>query len=449
VVNRIRSDVRNQALSQAEVVASSANDAVVPPQLAKLDELAKTNAESVKGRVMIVNTRGLVIADSAGPGRTGADYSTRPEIALAVHGIPKQTERYSKTLKRNILATAVPILHFGKTVGAVRTTQATSAVDDSVNRAVMVLIAIGLLVLALGLLAGWLIADQLARPMRRLEETAQLVYAGDLDARAEIEGPREQRTLAASFNNMIDRLTQMLQGQRDFVADASHELRTPIASLRLQLEEIVYITKSDEVQDQAARATAAVNRINSTIDELLYLSRLAERTSAAERIDLDEYLVGLAERWQVNAAAAGLTVDLRPPSGRGDHFCLCATHDLDRVLDALIENSVAYAASGGVIEVGAVDGGVDILDRGPGLEEGEEDQVFGRFKRGSAGRGRREGTGLGLAIARELIETWNGTVTLENRADGTQGARASVRVPDGVLPEEVLSDEPTLEGTVD
>jgi two-component system sensor histidine kinase MprB len=105
----------------------------------------------------------------------------------------------------------------------------------------------------------------------------------------------------------------------------------------------------------------------------------------------------------------------------------CAPADLDRALDALVENAIRYSPSGGSVDVAIGPGRLEVLDRGPGLDPDEEETVFERFYRGQAGRSGPSGTGLGLPIARELVEQWSGTVTLSSRPDG--GARAIVAFP--------------------
>ncbi len=119
-----------------------------------------------------------------------------------------------------------------------RVTQSVEAVNSAVRRAIFGLGILSVIVLGLGLIAGALIAQQIARPIRRLGIAAGRVASGDLDARAPIEGSTEQRSLARSFNEMTERVSRLLRSQRDFVADASHELRTPLTGLRLQLEEV-------------------------------------------------------------------------------------------------------------------------------------------------------------------------------------------------------------------
>ena len=427
-VARVRSDVRSQSLAQADVVAAGANDIVDPPSLPDLGELVRSSAATVKGRVIIVDIKGMLLADSAGTGRTGADYSTRPELKQALKGDRVQEDRYSSTLKRDILATAVPIVNFGKAVGAVRITQASDSLSGSISRSIYLIVAVGLVVLVLGLGAGWLIANQLSQPLKRLEQVAIDIAAGDLEARALVEGPTEQKNLSVAFNDMTDRLVRMVESQRQFVADASHQLRTPLAALRLRVEEAREMGVPDEADAELAAGLAELERIRSMIGDLLMLSRIGEASGPGERIDLGEYVQQAVKRWAPIAEEKGIAVTglQPPPFGRRHGFCNRA--DLDRVIDALVENSVRYAPHGTSVTIAVAYGTIEIRDEGPGLAEGEEELVFERFRRGSAGQAVAQGTGLGLAIARDLMRTWKGDVTLRNRSVG--GAKAIVTLAD-------------------
>ena len=426
VARRIESEVKSQARSQAEVVASSSNDLLDPPQLPQLQMLALTSAKSTKGRVLIVDLKGLVVADSSQEGKIAADYSSRPEIKQALAGSSDQQSRTSKTLNEDILATAVPVLRFGKTVGAVRITQGINSVNRSIQRSILTLVAVGLLVIVLGLAAGWVIAGQIARPIKRLEATAHDVVAGNREARAVVEGSTEQRSLAVAFNEMTDDLVHLLAAQKQFVADASHQLRTPLAAMRLRIEEAGEFGVSDEAREELDAALREHTRISAIISDLLLLSRAGESDAPIERIDIPAAVDGACERWKPIAAEQGITVVRvdAPPTGRT--FGWCRPVELERALDALVENSVRYAGSGTTIELTAGDGRIEVADQGPGLAEGEQERVFERFHRGSAGIAVPTGTGLGLAIARQLLRAQGGDVRLENRPGG--GALATVEL---------------------
>ncbi len=378
----------------------------------------------MRGRVILVDRSGKVVADSAGHGELGADYASRPEVTTALRGGSYQNSRASRTLGGDILATATPVIHGGRAIGAVRVTQSVAAVNDAVRTAVIGLAIIGAVVLLLGLVAGVLLAAQIARPIRRLELTARRVAGGDLGASAPVEGSTEQRSLAQSFNEMTERVGRLLRSQRDFVADASHQLRTPLTGVRLQLEEMRETTANGDPHAAALDAgMREVDRLSHIVDELLILSRAGEHELPAEEADLGRLATRAVERWRKTASEGD--VGLRFEGAIEGQRVWAAIPDVDRALDALIENGITYSPRGGEVVIRVGPGArIEVLDGGSGLEPGEEEAVFERFARGRAGRAGTPGTGLGLAIARELAGQWGATVELENRAGG--GARAVI-----------------------
>jgi signal transduction histidine kinase len=409
---RVDAEVKSQALSQAEVVSASVEGNLTPGE--ELDGIADRAATAARGRVIVVGANGLLLADSAGEDRLGMDYGTRPEIAAALDERVTQEERRSETLDETILATAVPVVRPGRRepVGAVRITQSVDAVSRATGRATLGLVAVGLLVLVLGLAAGAVIAGQVAGPVRRLDQAARRVAEGDLAARARVEGSAEQRRLARTFNDMTARLERLVASQREFVADASHQLRTPLSGLRLRLEEARASTDDTGAHEEIDAGLGELDRLSAMVTELLVLSQAGEVDAPPERVDLEDAAERAAGRWDVVATGGTATG-------------FCARADLDRVLDALVENAISYG--NGRVEICSRPGAVEVLDRGPGLSEADLEAVFDRFHRGAAGRAGPTGTGLGLPIARELARRWGGDVTLTNREDG--GARATVTFP--------------------
>ena len=409
---RVDAEVKSQALSQAEIVSASVEGNLAAGEA--LDGIAERAAQAVRGRVIVVGAQGRLLADSDGEERLGMDYGSRPEIAVALADRSYQEERRSVTLDETILATAVPVRRAGRTdpVGAVRVTQSVDAVGRATWRATGGLIAIGLLVLVLGLAAGALIAGQVAGPVRRLDEAARRVADGDLSARATVEGSSEQRRLAGTFNDMTARLERLVASQREFVADASHQLRTPLSGLRLRLEEARASTSDAGAHEEIDGGLRELDRLSAMVTELLVLSQAGEVDAPAERVDLEDAARRAAARWDIEASGTA-----------ADAFCSPA--DLDRALDALVENALHYG--NGRVEIHSRPGALDVLDRGPGLSEVDLVAAFERFHRGAAGRAGPTGTGLGLPIARELARRWGGDVTLANRDGG--GARATITFP--------------------
>jgi signal transduction histidine kinase len=398
VGERVDAEIRSQATNQALLIAAAAGD--------NRRALAERVARTVRGRVLIVDGDGDVRIDTAGS--TG-NYASRPEIAAALANRTFQERRASETLGEDLLATAVPI---GRGNGAVRITQSVAAVDRAVFRARLGLVLIGLLVLVLGLGLGYLIAGQIAGPTGRLEAAARRVSEGDLDARAVVEGSREQRTLATAFNDMTGRMARLLKGQQEFVADASHQLRTPLTGLRLRLDEARAAGVSPQAERELLEGEKQIDRLAAMIDELLVLSRAGEHDAPGELVRTADAARRAAERWPVEV------VD----TGARDQLVWCAPADLDRAIDALVENAINYSPPGSKVTIVAEPAAVVVLDEGPGLEPGEEELVTARFHRGRAGRTGAPGTGLGLAIARELVGRWQGELSIANRVPGPGAA---------------------------
>ncbi len=425
--DRTREEVRSEARSQIGVLAAGSAEAVADRNLADLGVLARSSARSARGRVVIVDRAGRVLADSSGAARPGVIYATdaRPELLATLAGRRVQIERRSDTLDEELLVSADPIFRRGDVVGGVRLTQSVGSVNDAVNNTMLGILAVGLAVLLTALVVAFLLARGIARPITRLDEAAQRVAAGDLDTRAQIEGTNEQRSLARSFNAMTERLGRTVRAQREFAADASHELRTPLTGLRLRLEEARLAEDRTALEYELDAGLREVDRIAETVDELLVLSRTGERDTPGERLDPAEIAETAAQRWRPTAASHRLEMHVEA-NGASPPVWI-ARADLERALDAVIENAILYGQGGQAITIRVVGSTIEVLDEGIGLAYGEEDQIFERFARGSAGRGGPSGTGLGLAIARELMRCWQGDTELDNRPEG--GARATLRLP--------------------
>jgi signal transduction histidine kinase len=422
VSRRVDAEVKGQAAAQAQLVAAS-----VSGRMSDRDELRRLAREARKdlgGRVIVVDSRGRLVADSGGL-ETGA-YGDRPEIRTALQeGQVAQGRRFSDTLGETVLFTAVPVLQGDSRVGAVRVTQNVDAIDRRVRRDVLGLIGIGLIALVLGLGFAWVLAGTLARPLQRLAASARRVEAGDLDARAEPEGSTEHREVAHAFNDMTERLGQVLEAQREFVANASHQLRTPLTGLQLRLES-ASLKAGPELAAELEAAEQEVRRLARLLTALLTLAREGDRPPPRATVSLSDAVEQAAERWSDRAGSSGHELST---VCREDAVAGASPEDLAIILDNLIENALNYSSGGTVtVECGreGVQANLAVLDEGPGLEPGEEERIFERFARGSGGR-QAAGTGLGLALVATLARRWGGSAMLANRPEG--GTRAEVRLP--------------------
>jgi signal transduction histidine kinase len=293
----------------------------------------------------------------------------------------------------------------------------------------------GLAALGLAVLAGWVAAAAFARRIRRLERAADRIAAGDFGQPVVDPGRDELGQLATAFDRMRNQLAQLDDARRAFIANASHELRTPIFSLGGFLELL-----RDEELDEATRleflATASeqVERLSKLATDLLDLSRL---DAGGMRLELEPVSLGEIARELANEFAALALRDAHPLEALDDDGGL-AFGDRQRVLQigrALVDNALRHTPPGTPVRIAVHGAELAVEDAGQGIPLELQEQVFARFTRLDGSRA--SGTGLGLAIARELAERMDG----ELRLDSAPGRTVFTLV----LPAAVLQEpEPAL-----
>ena len=412
--------VQNDAISFASV-AEDVLERGPNPRAATIRPLAisATTYSKNGGRVVIVNTRGVAIIDT-GPLAGGSNnFSSRPEIAAALRGRPLPPgTRYSKTLHLTLLYVAVPT--FGPSgasvTGAVRITYPTSTVEARVWRYWLMLLAIGGTVLAAAAIVGFRFARWVSSPLAQLESAAAVAGGGDLGARAnEQAGPPEVRSLATTFNHMVAELEQLVSSQEDFVADASHQLRTPLTALRLRLE-IIGSELTEAGRADLERALEEVERLSRLVDGLLALARAD--VSPPDRVDLAKLVDDRIEAWSALAAEQGVTLEA---SVKGT--ALAGADRLGQAFENLLSNALAVSPRGSTVSINGSRGELHVIDQGPGMSKQQRERAFDRFWRGGESG---TGSGLGLAIVKRLIEIDGGAVELRAAPEG--GLDAVIRL---------------------
>lgn len=420
---RAEAELEAQSQAQAQLIASFIGD---PRTLtAALQARVTAFQDQVGGRVIVVNKEpGALVADSAGPELVGQVYAkpSRPELLEALEGASNTRIGRSETLDEEIMATAVPVFVNGVVVGAVRITQPTTELRASIRRTLAGVAAIGIGGLLAGLLIAFVLAGSLSRPLQRLSRAAQRLGRGDLSVRADTtHGAREIREMAAAFDDMASRLERLVRGQREFVGNASHQLRTPLTGLKLRLESAA-AKSPPEVRRDIEAAEREADRLAAIVERLLSLARRAESGGGPD-VDLAYAVEQAVARWHERARAAGATVESTTAAGeaRAD------AEDVGQILDNLLENAIRYAPGEIRIEVGENRDRLllAVEDRGPGIPADEIDRVTERFYRGHGAPA--GGSGLGLAVVRELAERWGGTVSV--KAAEPAGTRVEVVFP--------------------
>ena len=380
----------------------------------------------------------VVVADASGHGLASTeppdiephpdDLLEPPDLARALNRHESTGTRYSRTLGSNLYYVALPVLDRNTVVGAVRVSRSTASVDASVRNNWLLLATIGGAVLAIVLLVSLVVARSVTRPLADLGHAASRLGEGDLETRAPVpSGPTEVRVLAEEFNTTAEQLEELVDAQHSFVADASHQLRSPLAALRLRLENL-----ESEVDPAAAEdvegAGAEVERLSRLVDGLLALARAERNPPAPVDVDVGALLAGRRDAWTAFAAERDVTLDADDATGL---WARATPERLEQVLDNLLNNALEVSPQRGAVSLTArphrdhIE--IRVRDTGPGMPPEDRARAFDRFWRGAGASSDSGGFGLGLAIVRQLVTADGGTVELRSPSGGGLEALLTLR----------------------
>ncbi len=334
-------------------------------------------------RLAIYDAAGSLIA---GRGPAGGDAISRSALARG---------RPTGAAGGGSLVVAVPLLSGERVTGVVRAQRSAGVVAGRTHRAWLELGALAAGLVAVAVLAALALGRRLARPLETLASVARRVAEGDFSARAAPAGIREIDDLGAALNHSTRHIDELVTRERTFSANASHQLRTPLAALRLELEGLA-LGATEEPAELAA-ALAQVDRLQTTIGTLLAVARgtpQAERTS-----DLGAVVRDLEERWHGRLAAAGrpLRVDFDLKGTDGPPVVAMSPGVLREIAEVLLQNAQSHGAGAVSLSVRRVGDAValEVADRGDG---------FGADPEAAFTRGTGDGDGIGLALARSLAD---------------------------------------------
>jgi len=292
----------------------------------------------------------------------------------------------------------------------------------------------GIAVVLVGI-GAWLLAGAALRPVERMRRGAASISGHDPEGRLEVPATRDEiAKLGTTMNELLERLQSALDRQRAFVADAGHELRSPLAVLRAELELASRPERTrDELQDAVRHGVVETDRLARLANELLFLARDdSTRVSAERRVGaVLPVLERSVDGFRVRAAERDITLDVDSDLDLRFRF---DAELVRRAVDNLVDNALRYAPARSTVTVGAHqhDGVVDVavLDEGPGFPEDFLPHAFERFRRADDARSRGSGgTGLGLSIVLAVADAHGGTATAVNRPGG--GAVLTLRLPVG------------------
>lgn len=400
--------------------------AVVSSSLSLLDNLTPDNTRQVLAlldlrdltRIIVTDSEGLAVYDSASENNIRGKYVLYPELVRALDG---QAVFYSHYTTGAFLSrAAMPVMNSGRTVGAVYVCESDSeraALIGSIQRR-LATITIGIGAAALVVL--WFSIKMLTRRITQLADGVRTVQRGDYSFRLTLSGHDELTELGQEFNNLTERLETTEAQRRRFVSDASHELKTPLASIKLLSDSILQNEMdADTMREFVADIGAESDRLTRMAQKLLTLSRAsADETEGGEHEVVDvgqtlsrvfRMLVPLADRQSVKLTASvekGCTI-------------LSFEDDAYQILFNLVENGIKYNRENGSVHVRVRQEDdtvvIDVEDTGSGIPENALDSIFNRFYRVDKARSRQAGgAGLGLSIVHEMVGRNFGTITVRS-----------------------------------
>lgn len=429
-------------LAFQHVLRHSLRSAAIQAGRVHLDDLASAvgrgQAERLTARgaetlVQVVDARGRLLASSA-DGRAVVDA---PRLApgrtaeVVRSDVPaSEPDNEYLVLGRGVRTPSGPV-----------TVYVAVAVDDATDPAdrtrTLGLVLLPALLAGFGVV-GWSVVGRTLAPVERMRRTAETVTGTALDARVVVpDRDDEIARLGRTLNAMLDRLDESQQAQRRFLADAAHELRTPLASARAQLDADLPATSGDARRHRDL--SHEIDRMQHLVEGLLLLARsdLHALRPHLRLVDVDDAVHAAVTRAALRHDLP-VALDLTPAQVRADPQLL------EQVLDNLLDNAERHAASRVAVGVARRGSSVEIRvdDDGPGIPVHLRAAAFERFTRLDTGRARTEGgAGLGLAIVRDLVEAHGGSVDIGVSALG--GARFTVRLAAELAPqEEVIAAEP-------
>lgn len=402
------------------VMAGRAEESLEDPNTKNFVSLQSTldKYKSQSGaRVIVTNSKGIVVADTDESAKVGSSYANRPEIKSGLNGKITTGRRDPGPNSDELMYVAVPVLNGDNVLGVVRITFPSSVVEQAVWQRVRGIAIVAGITLLLAALVAFLMATSITRRLKELEETTEEFTRGNLDVRAnDIEGAPEIRSLGSSFNSMADQLNRLLAQQRAFAGDASHQLRTPLTALQLRLERALEMVESDP-EGAAERIEAAMletERLQRLVEGLLVLSRSEAHTRPeTAHFNVAEIARERAESWEALAFEANVKVTCTAPERLLVHAIPGA---IEQVIDNYIDNALSIVPPNTTISVVITHDSklatIHVLDEGPGMPEADLDRAFNRFWRA---RSDAHGSGLGLAIVERLTTLSGGQVRLANR----------------------------------
>lgn len=396
--------------------------------LPRLQSVAEVYANDSGARVTILEKNGRPLADSQHPVQQIAAQGDRPEVRAALAGVEMADIRPDDFSGAPTLFAAAPIQQGSEILGIVQMSKPMQVVTAPAQRLLSTIVAAGIVAVLVSIALSVWISRQLVRPVLRLEEAAMATAQGDLTQQVPVQTSDELGALARAFNYMVRELRTMLDQQRAFVANASHELRSPLTNIVLRIEAIRSL--GEEEADISERYLEEIeleaDRLTRLANALLDLSHLESDRSPLplEATDLAPLLQNVAAIMQLRARTVGISLEAALPAA----LPAVAIHpeQIEEAILNLLDNAIKYTAPGGMVNLSAAVEGrtlrVTVADTGAGIPSEDLPHIFDRFYRVDKARSRAKGgqsgmgsgAGLGLSIVKQIVEQNHAEIQVES-----------------------------------
>ncbi len=394
------------------------------PNVVTLSNVAEEYGRQYRIRVIITDHRQRVQGDSLRVGGLVGTTLERAEIAAALAGEQGRSIQYSHQSRQWVMQVAVPIIFEDSIIGAVFIASSLSdiyAVLDNVRD--FLLLATVLSLLFAGLL-GVYFAHHITVPIESLTAATEQIARGDLTQRVSVRSKDEIGRLAGQFNHMAVRLQEMTRQLREFVANASHEMRTPLTSLNILVKSLrEYPLEAEEREEFLADIDQEVERLIHLVESLLDLTRL-DRLAAEDTMSMTDIVPTVRntlEMLKKRAEEKRIVLEYSLPESTEPVFAVL--HQVKQVVFNLVDNAIKYTPEGGHVQVRLFQEPerllLSVTDSGIGIPPEHREKIFERFYRVDKARSREQGgTGLGLAIVREIVTRHGGEILVEDNENG-------------------------------
>lgn len=423
----------------AEALVSSIN---TQDDLRKFSEAQSGGADSL--RVTIIDSGGRVVSDSAVDGAALENHLGRSEVAAALNGERATATRRSAAMGCSMVYCAAPLQIEGEKFALRVSAPLHSNVYFSSNIKKRLVFA-GAIVFAAIIFLSQLSSAFIIGSIDNLKNQARQYKGGNFDFKSNAPAPKEISSLRESMEDMAAGMKRLERTRKDFVANVSHELKTPVTSIVGFSETLLDSILDKDDNDDARRFVKIIHeqsaRLSAIIDDLLTLSRLEQGGSPPECVltNIVSLCEGICDSFSARAKDSGISLEFQ--SSQKTICCMANESLFERALANVIDNALKYCPRGSSVVVG-VSGEKEngkreksvvkifVEDDGQGIPEAHRARVFERFYRVDKGRSRKTGgTGLGLSIAAHIVRLHQGSIIAEARGDGKSGARFVITLP--------------------